>query len=172
MKKKFIIGIDSSLSCTGWAVLTFNKNPKLITYGKITTDSEEDTSENLLIRYRKIYDAILALIGSYEGKIEIIVIEQPNTSRNMKVARKLIGLYQIIRFFIHLRYNIVVGEINTKHAKTVVTGNGNAEKSEVIESINELFKTKFKFSKKKEDSDDDIADAIAVALTYIRDNLK
>lgn len=172
MKKALIIGIDSSLSSTGWAVLSYNKNPKLKDYGKIVTDAQEDTSENLLIRYRKIYDGILSLLGKYEGQIEVMVIEQPNTSRNMKVARKLIGLYQIIRFFIHMRYNIVVQEVNTKHAKSVITGNGNAEKQEVVDNINKLFKTKFKFSKKKEESDDDITDSIAVALTYIRDNLK
>lgn len=173
MEKGLILGIDSSLSCTGWSILTNSTKPKLIDYGKIITEKNKDLSEDedLMSRYKIIQSIISDLFQKHD--IKHVVMEQPNMSRNMKVTRKLIGIYQILRFFIFLRQGILVREINTKTLKKSVTGNGGAEKIEVIRAINKIFNKNFQFHKtNKQITEDDICDSIGAALTFIKMEFK
>jgi Holliday junction resolvasome RuvABC endonuclease subunit len=156
-REEVIVGIDSSLSCTGIAILS--EDLEIIETTKIKTKPDQD----LLDRYFFIINEIILILDRY--KIIRLGIEQPNTARNLKNARMLIGLYQLIRFMLYKRYNVFPHELNTKTIKLCVSGNGNAEKPVMIKAINKIFKTKLKFSTKKEDSDDDIADALGVAYT-------
>lgn len=168
-KKPLILGLDTSLSCTGWALLTLEANPKLVVYGKIQSVHDEKIDEDLdlLERYKLINAKVDELFSRYE--IAGVAIEQPNSSRNMKVTRKLIGIYQIVRFFIFLRHLKVTKELNTMTVKKIVIGNGGAKKPEVVQFINKLYNKKFQFHKTNKDkTDDDICDAICVALAYIK----
>lgn len=164
---EYVLGIDSSLSSTGWAILTKEKRPKLISYGKIRTekDKKEKESKDLIHRYELITKELDKLFETC--KINSVVIEQPNTSRNLDITRKLVGLYQIIKFYIYLRNSIYVEELNTKTVKKFVSGSGNADKFQMVQAINRIFKTKFRFSENG-DSDDDICDAISVAYVFIK----
>jgi len=48
----------------------------------------------------KFIVAKLDKVVSEYGDIKAIAIEQPNTSRNMDITRKLCGLYGIVRYMI------------------------------------------------------------------------
>ena len=170
MKKNlFVLGIDASTSCTGYSIIKYNgKNFTLVTYGKIRPD------ENLeyLDKCRFIYNKLDEVMTEYSNKVTSIAIEQPNTSVNMKNTRILCGLHGILRFMLWIRYNITPTEINTKTLKKSISGNGDAGKQEVVNAVNKLFKTKFIFTTSqskanKGTSDDDIADSIGAAYSFI-----
>ncbi len=176
MKKTspIVIGIDSSTTCTGYAVMKKEKDVyKLINYGKIIPP--EDLTYLKICEY--IYTQLEKVISEYSTrKAEVVVvIEQPNSFRNGSVTRMLCGLYGIVRFMIMMRFGLEPVEANTKTVKKVVCDNGNADKEEMIVFVNRLYNLKLVFSKAtkkgkpdKTKTDDDIADAIGVATYYIR----
>lgn len=149
----------------GWCLLN-QRTGSLFKYGKVIPDS----SLGGLAKYQQIINGIEKVLEKHE--VGAIVIEQPNTSRNMKTTRVLCGLHGVIKYFLWLRYEMEPVEINTKTAKKYVTGNGNADKKEMVKAINKKYGKDFKFSnsQNKEKTDDDICDAIGVALTYKENN--
>lgn len=166
--RRIVIGLDTSLSCTGYAVIQLTgKRKTLIDYGKIISDENAP----YLSRCKDIWTRLDTELDKYNGEIIGIGIEQPNSARNMDVTRKLCGLYQIIRYMTWLRYEIEPSEIATKHIKLVTADNGNAGKQDMVDAINEKFATTFvyKDTKNKKKTDDDIADAVGAAYTYIED---
>lgn len=164
-----VLGIDASTSCVGWAILSDEKKPKLVDFGKILI-KEETKEKGTIFIYKEIIIQLKDILETNKGCIRRIAMEQLNSTRNMKVTRILAGLAGVLRYVIYFDFGISVNEVNTKHAKFTVTGNGNADKEEVINKINKTFKLKLQYNKKKkEESDDDIADAIAIALTHIKD---
>jgi len=167
-KSKVVIGIDSSTSCTGYAVLSAGKSLKILDYGKIIPDKDLEYLE----KCQFITEELDKILSDY-GKIQAIAIEQPNTSRNMAGTRVLCGLYGIIRYMIYLRFSIVPTEINTKTLKAAVI-HGNASKKDIVNAINKRFGTKFVFStsNNKNKTDDDVCDAIGAAYTYISNGMK
>lgn len=158
---KYVVGIDSSLGCTGIAVLTVSQKPTIVMSKKVFTE----TGEDLFIRYDKIVSELSIIIETIgTTRIQGVYIEQPNTVRNVAISRMLIGLYQVVRYSIYKRFSITPFEVNTKTAKKFMTGNGNADKEEIVNFVNKTFRLKLSFHKtNKEKSDDDIADAISVA---------
>lgn len=162
------VGIDSSLDSTGVSVLLSDKNGKLsvVEFVKIRSNPKD----NLIIRYDSIIKQVLDFIAGHNDCIVAIGIEQPNTVRNVNVARKLIGLYQLIRYFIYKTFGRETIEVNTKTCKKFFTGNGNADKYQVVKTVNRKFKTKFKYDKNKDRSDDDICDSVAIAYYILKNN--
>lgn len=174
MKKTspIIIGIDSSTTCTGYAVLQKEKGKyKLIKYGKIIPPAIQSKTHPKGISYLKVCEAIYSelekVVGNCGSDNVTIVFEQPNSFRNGDTTRKLCGLYGILRYMVSIRFGIEPLEANTKTVKSVVCGNGNADKKAMVDTINKMYGLKLKFStsQNKEKSDDDISDAIGVA-TY------
>lgn len=167
-KKDIIIGIDSSLSCTAFAVLKVKNNKlEVIEYEKIITTSEVSYLERCVIIAEKL-DKVFA---KYHDSILTCGIEQPNSFRNGSIVRQLCGLYGIILYLIWIRYKIAITEINTIHAKAVTTGNYRAKKPEIVESVNKLFNLKLVYKKTadKLKTDEDICDAISIARTLYMD---
>ncbi len=158
--KKILIGIDSSLSCTGIAVVQVigNKKLKLLETIKVAPDFKMKYEE----RVAEICAGIDKVIEKYRGYDLIIGIEEPNSVRNVDVTRKLCGLYGAILHYIWIRFKIELRKINTSQAKKNATGDGTADKAKIIKFINTRFNTKFVFSKDKSKSDDDLADAISM----------
>lgn len=165
--RSLYIGIDSSLSCTGYGVIQHTKNGyKLIDYGKIIPKSDLGFEE----KAEFICEGLNKILEKYDSEIVEAAIEQPNSFRNGRTVRSLCGLYGIIRYYTHLRHERTLKEINTIHAKKVVTKHG-AEKREVVAEINKRFKTDFVFknTQDKSKTDDDICDAIQIAICLAED---
>ena len=156
-----VLGIDTSTSCTGWCVMEHkNSINTIIAFGKIQPKKDL----NYLEKYKIILVGLRKIVKQY--KIEKIAMEQPNSSRNMKVTRILCGLYGLLTYmFFHLD-GIIVVDINTIHAKKVFTGIGKAQKIDTINKANELFNLKLA------EDDNDIADAIQIAFTYCKENFQ
>lgn len=166
--RKIVIGLDTSLSCTGWcAIQIIGNKKKLIDYGKIIPDNNAP----YLDRCKEIWERLDRELDKYAGEMIGIAIEQPNSFRGGDIVRKLCGLYQIVRYMTWIRYAISPSEINTKHLKLVISDKGDASKSDVVDAVNQKFATTFiyKDTKNKKKTDDDIADAVGAAYTYIED---
>ncbi len=164
---KVIMGIDSSLSCTGYSILKkTGKTIKLIDCGKIMPDEKLTFEEKCAF----ILDELEKVITKNKH-IDYIAIEQPNSFRNGKTVRALCGLYGVIRYFLKIRHNITLQEMNTIHIKKVVTGDHKAKKDKMVLKVNSLFKKNFIFKKTSDKSktDEDICDAIGVAYTLLID---
>lgn len=158
------IGIDSSTTCTGISVIADSgKKESVLQYLKVYPGDGSYQQKCVII-----YDAIKSMYIKYKSKNPIVTIELLNSQKNMDTTRKLAGLWGFIVTSLYNDFNINVHSINTSQAKKESTGDGGADKQKVIKYINKYFNLKLKFSNKKEDSDDDIADAISVALAAIR----
>ena len=99
-----VLGIDSSTSATGWAVLDltqhgkelkdqtpYNKNAKIICSGVIRPDENLD----YLHKVTYIMQEIEKIIDQYLPMF--IVIEEVSVMRNMKIIRMLSGLITVLQ---------------------------------------------------------------------------
>ncbi len=168
-----ILGIDASTTSSGVALLVYDgeKKPKLKHYELIVPQRPKkkkgEKIDDYNLRCSFILDGICSLLDGFliEYPDLIIGIELLNSKQNMEVTRQLAGLWGYITNSIYVRYSKKVISVNTKEIKKLVTGNGSADKEEMVKHINRLFKTKFTFD------ENDIADSIGTAmLTYRKIN--
>lgn len=172
------IGIDSSLSCTAVGVIKRDGKGEaaLVSYTKIPSSPDMKYVDRCLCIIEKLKEAIDPYFKNNSRTKTVtdreifIGIETPNSFRSGDVTRKLCGLYGIILYFIKVAYDIDVVEINTKHAKKVTTGKGNAQKDRIVASINKIFGLKLVFSKTKSKTDDDVADALSIAYCMLMED--
>ena len=83
-----IMGIDSSTTSTGWAVIDtrFEGKLRLIEYGTISPSKKLDTIGRVIYISDKLKDIIRIF------RPEFVTIEEINVTRNMKTIRVLSGL--------------------------------------------------------------------------------
>ncbi|AHX04569.1 crossover junction endodeoxyribonuclease RuvC [Ehrlichia japonica] len=147
-----IIGLDPGLSCTGWGVLSIDKDIKLIDKGVIITNSKETTSQRL----NKIHTDLLNILKLHSADSasmeEVFVNKNPKSSISLCYARGILLLTLNI-------INIPVFEYSTNYVKKLVTGNGHARKEQVHFMIEKILNIKCLGTY-------DISDAIAVGLCH------
>lgn len=166
VKCYYVLGLDTSTTCVGYAVFKVTeKTHRLTDYGKIVVPED--------LGYLQKCEHIVNKIESIINKIDTtglkIALEEPNSFINGNTTRMLCGIYQIVRYMIYLRFAIESQGMNTKEIKKMMSGNGSAKKQEMVDAVNGMFGLKLNFHKSNKDkTDDDIADAIAVAELYIR----
>lgn len=151
-----IIGIDPGLGCTGWGIIS--KAGKQLAYvdsGKIKTNSSQQLSQRLHSLHQEL-SCVLELHRPNLAAIEeTFVNKNPRSSLSLCHARGALLLTLTI-------FNIKnIYHYSANHIKKTVTGNGHAEKHQMINVI----KYSLKDIKEKEFSHD-IADALAVALCH------
>lgn len=157
-----ILGIDPSLSCTGWSII---EDGKLIECGTIKTklDKKIDKNEAFVKRLYEISVNITRILQSVNGKgIDYVAIEDCFLGRNVKTLMKLAKVHGIILGAVLERFateRIKVYEPSV--IKSAITGIGNASKEQVMKMV--------KLITKYRGNSDDESDAIAVALTCERD---
>jgi len=118
----------------------------------------------------KIATEVKKFILPYTDKSLIVGIETPNSFRGGDVTRKLCGLYGIMLYVVKQDLGLDIREVNTMHAKKMTTGVGSADKAKIVKKVNGLFKLDLRYSKNKNKSDDDVADAISIAYCMLRDD--
>lgn len=162
-----VLGVDPGLGCTGYGIIEVarqkpaktrrqnNNDSVLLEAGVIKTSAKEELSNRL----RRIYKGLEQVIQIY--KPQVLVVEElyshyrnPRTAIVMAHARGVICL---------VAANMHIGLIgySAKKVKMAVTGSGAAKKPQVQKVIKELLRLK------KEPSPDDVADALALAITYV-----
>ncbi|AEO93608.1 gp349 [Bacillus phage G] len=167
-KKYVILGLDLSLSSTGWSVVTVDgENYKLVDYGYIPTDKLDH------------YDALLAIDKKLQSVIEkykpdYSAIEQMFVGKNRDTAIKLGHIHGVATLLLaknkipSCRYAVmtlkskVTGGIKTKK-EDGTKKTGNEMKEEVKRKIVEIFGVN-SFIK---EFNSDVTDSISAAYTFI-----
>lgn len=147
-----ILGIDSSTTSTGWAVIDtkFDNELRLIDYGVIKPKQDETID-----RIIKISNELKEVLRSFRP--EFVVIEEMNVTRNMKTIRALSGLITTIEVMLRNRQALYVKLTPSQWRKSVgiqCKNDRNTLKQASVEYVREHY---------NENVNDDEADAICIA---------
>jgi len=149
-----ILGIDPGLTKTGFGVLSIvNDKPNLIDYGII----EPNKKDSLSLRLYTIFTDIEELINTFSPTI--ISIEEIFYGVNVKSAL-LLGQARGAAMICSAKYNIPVFEYSAKKVKQAITGNGNADKTQIQYMVKQIFNLKILPQPL------DASDAIGIALCH------
>ena len=149
-----ILGIDPGIAIVGYAIVECKGNKsKAITYGAIPTDSKMFFPDRLKI----VYDQLINIINIY--KPDDLAIEELFFNKNVRTAIK-VGQARGVEILAAVNNNIPVYEYTPLQIKQAVVGYGRAEKHQVQEMV------KFLLNLKEVPKPDDVADALAVAITH------
>ena len=150
-----ILGIDPGLTKTGFGLISINKDePEIIDFGIIQPNKNDSLSKRLYT----IYLDMEQLIDTFSPTV--LSIEDVFYGRNVKSAL-LLGQARGIAMLCAAKYDIPVFEYSAKKVKQAITGNGNADKTQLQYMIKQIFKLK------QLPTPLDASDAIGIALCYI-----
>ena len=150
-----IIGIDPGLVKTGYGIISIRNNkPELVDFGIISPDSN-DTVPN---RIFTIFTDVQKLITEFSPSI--FSVEDIFYSRNFK-SSMLLGQARAAAVLAAAKYKIPIFEYSAKKVKQSVTGNGNADKTQVQYMIMKILNIKNKSMPL------DASDALGIALCHI-----
>lgn len=170
----FILGIDpGSIHCGYGLIETFHrKNSGLkavnagsidcryVTAGRISLSSKKPLSARL----KKLYDALVDIMRSYEPRE--MVIESMFFAKSIRAAFSL-GQVRGIALLAAQSEDLSIHEYSALEVKKAVTGYGNAAKSQVKSMVMRILNLDLQDMDLSEDS----ADALAIALCHFQ-NMK
>lgn len=149
-----ILGIDPGIARCGWGIITINNSQLTVNnFGCVETKAREGVERRLLI----IYKEIIKLITKY--KPDAIAIEELFFTNNAKTAF-IVGEARGVIILASATQNIPVSTYTPLQVKLGITGYGRAEKNQIGQMVKTLLKLK------EIPKPDDVADALAVALTH------
>jgi crossover junction endodeoxyribonuclease RuvC len=147
---KRILAIDQSIAQSGYNIMTSSK--ELIAYGLIKTSSKTQNHKRLLSIYQRICDLITTF------KPDVMVIEDSYFRKNVKTL-KILNQVRGVVMLVAAQYDLELIDYTATQGKSVVTGNGGASKDDVRAEVLKMYAF--------DDINEDIADSIALSLTYI-----
>ena len=148
-----ILGLDPSLSCTGWGVVAKSGNRLThIANGQVKTDPQAPLAERLVTLDRELTDVIARLRPDVGAVEEVFVNKNPQSTLKLGHARG-VCLLTIARA------GLPVHEYATRLVKKALVGTGAAEKAQVQAMLKVLLPgVKLAGA--------DAADALAVAIAH------
>ncbi len=151
---KIILGIDPGTIVMGFGVIAVTgKNCVLLEMGVLKLSSKDDPYSRL----NKIHDKVCKIIIKH--KPTAFAIEAPFFGKNVQSMLKL-GRAQGVAIAAAMQAGISVTEYSPKKVKQSITGNGNADKLQVLKMLESILK--FESVEKTYDA----SDALAVALCH------
>ncbi len=148
-----IIGVDPSLSCTGWGIVDKVGNRLAhIANGQIKTDAGAPLAERLVTLDRELADVILHHRPDSGAVEEVFVNKNPQSTLKLGQARG-------VALLALARAGLPVSEYATRLVKKAIVGTGGAEKAQVQAMLKVLLPgVKLAGA--------DAADALAVAIAH------
>lgn len=148
-----ILGLDPSLSCTGWGIVAKEGNRlNHIANGQIPTDPTAPLPERLVKIDRELTDVILAYRPDEGAVEEVFVNKNPQSTLKLGQARGVCLLALA-------RAGLPVHEYATRLVKKAIVGTGGAEKAQVQAMLRVLLPGVHLAGA-------DAADALAVAIAH------
>jgi len=149
-----ILGVDPGIARTGWGVIEVQSvKCKVQNYGCIETSSNLASGQRL----KHIYGSILSIIK--KNKPDVMVVEELFFNTNSKTAF-VVGQARGVVLLAAAEKNVSVAIYTPLQVKVAVTGYGRAEKNQIGQMVKALLKLR------EIPKPDDVADALAVALTH------
>ena len=153
-KTKIILGIDPGTSVMGYGLIKVTGNiVQLLEMGVLKPGKVDDPYKKLQL----IYNTVSGLIIKY--KPDAFSIEAPFFGKNVQSMLKL-GRAQGVCIAAAMSHGLDVTEYAPKKIKQSVTGNGNANKEQVLKMLQQILN--FKEDPKYFDA----SDALAVAVCH------
>ncbi|MFZ5744653.1 MAG: crossover junction endodeoxyribonuclease RuvC [Pseudomonadota bacterium] len=148
-----IIGLDPSLSCTGWGIVAKSGNRlSHIANGQVKTDPKASLPERLVVLDRELA-AVIAQYQPETGAVEEVFVNQ-NGQSTLKL-----GQARGVCLLALARAGLSVAEYAPTLVKKAIVGTGGAEKVQVQAMLKVLLPgVKLAGA--------DAADALAVAITH------
>jgi len=148
-----ILGLDPSLSSTGWGVIEVENNRiKYVADGFIKTDTKLPLSERLAVIHRTL-EQVIETYKPDEAAIEQVFLnENPNSTIKLGMARGVVIMVPAL-------HGIPVTEYEPTKVKKAVVGVGRAEKNQVETMVKILLAG----CKPK---NNDSSDALAMAICH------
>jgi len=148
-----ILGLDPSISSTGWGVIDVTGNRlSYVADGFIPTSAKMPLSQRLHTIYEELQH-IIELYKPDEASIEITFLNSnPETSLKLSMARGVV-------FLLPSLYNIPLFEYEPNKIKKALTGVGKADKNQVETMVKILLPG-------CQPKNNDSSDALAIAITH------
>ncbi|MBM3415362.1 MAG: crossover junction endodeoxyribonuclease RuvC [Bacteroidetes bacterium] len=151
---KIILGIDPGTLVMGYGLITVSGSKViLLELGVLKPGKVKDNYKKLQL----IFNTVSGLITKYQPTD--FAIEAPFFGKNVQSMLKL-GRAQGVAIAAAMRHGLEVTEYSPKKVKQSITGNGNAQKEQVMKMLETLLS--FKSNSKQYDA----TDALAVALCH------
>ncbi|UEG50424.1 crossover junction endodeoxyribonuclease RuvC [Ferruginibacter lapsinanis] len=154
MTSKTILGIDPGTVVMGYGLIRITGSTiKLVEMGVLKPGKVEDPYKKLQL----IYNTVSGLIVKY--KPDVFAIEAPFFGKNVQSMLKL-GRAQGVAIAAAMRHGLDVTEYSPKKVKQSITGNGNANKEQVLKMLQRLLQFE------ENPTYLDASDALAVAVCH------
>lgn len=148
-----ILGLDPSLSSTGWGVIeTENNRLKYVADGFIKTDPKMPLPERLALIHKTLQQVIETYHPDEAAIEQVFLNDNPNSTIKLGMARGVVIMAPAL-------FNIPVTEYEPTKVKKAVVGVGRAEKSQVETMVKVLLPG----CKPK---NNDSSDALAMAICH------
>lgn len=149
-----ILGVDPGIARMGWGVIEVQSSKfEVQSYGCVETKTSTPIEKRLLIIYREV----IKLIEKY--KPDVLAVEELFFNTNAKTAF-IVGQARGVILLAAGQKNIPIAIYTPLQVKMALTGYGRAEKAQIGQMVKVLLKLK------EIPKPDDVADALAVALTH------
>ncbi len=149
-----ILGIDPGLAIVGFGLIEINGNHhKALDYGKITTDSKTPFPK----RIQQIYTDMMTILDAYQP--DIVAVEELFFSKNVTTGIQ-VGHARGVILLAAQQAGCKLYEYTPMQVKQAVTGYGSADKKQVQQMV------KILLNLDEVPKPDDVADALAVAITH------
>jgi crossover junction endodeoxyribonuclease RuvC len=151
---KIILGIDPGTLIMGYGLIAVQGNAiTLIELGVLKPGKIKDSYKKLQL----IFNTVSGLITKYQP--DDFAIEAPFFGKNVQSMLKL-GRAQGVAIAAAMRHGLEVVEYSPKKIKQSITGNGNADKEQVMKMLQTIL------SFKENPTHYDATDALAVAVCH------
>lgn len=148
-----ILGLDPSLSSTGWGIIEVESNRlRYVADGFIPTDAKQPIAERLAQIHKALRD-VIELYRPDEAAIEQVFLN------NNAVSTIKLGMARGVVIMAPALFNIPVTEYEPNKVKKAVVGVGKAEKSQVETMVKILLPG-------CQPKNNDSSDALAIAITH------
>lgn len=148
-----ILGLDPSLSSTGWGVIEIENNRlRYVADGYIKTDPKMELPARLAVIHKTLADVIDAYKPDEAAIEQVFLNDNPMSTIKLGMARGVVILSPAL-------YDIPVCEYEPTKVKKALVGVGRAEKSQVETMVKVLLPG----CKPK---NNDSSDALAIAITH------
>lgn len=149
-----VLGIDPGTTGMGYALLALDGDPpRLVRCGLVDTPRQGSAAERLL----SIANALDALIA--ESAPRALALERLYFNKNARTAMS-VSEARGVALVCGARANLEIAEYTPQEVKQSVTGSGGADKKAVQRMLVHILRLDVPIV------DDNVADAVAVALTY------